>query len=229
MQKLIAASGLCSRRAAEELIRRGRVQVNGHPAELGMRASEEDEVRVNGKKVFEKEKIYLKLNKPAGYTCTNRKFEGERNVFDLLPGIKERLFVSGRLDKNSRGLVFLTNDGDLDERLTHPRFEHEKEYRLLAEGVSDRFPVADFLAACRRGFLVPEIGRVKMKAIDYLGKGEFRVILAEGKKRQIRRMLEKFGLGVLDLKRVRIGSLSLGNLPEGKWAHLTKKEIQDLM
>jgi pseudouridine synthase len=229
LQKFIAASGLCSRRAAEELIRQGRVRVNGYLAELGMRVSVEDEVLVSGKKLFVKEKIYLKLNKPIGYTCTNRSFKGEKNVFDLLPATDERLFVSGRLDKSSHGLVLLTNDGDLDEKLTHPRYEHEKEYLVRLENLPENFILSDFLVACRRGFPLPEIGRVKMKDIKYLGKNEFKVLLAEGKKRQIRRMFEKFSLRVIDLKRVRMASLLLGNLSTGKWAYLTKREIKDLM
>src|SRR6056297_2781176 len=133
LQKFLAETGHCSRRQAEELIKRGRVQVNGETAEPGQRVSEGDDVRVDEEVlVGPKEKIYIKLNKPAGYTCTNRKFSGEKNVFDLVPS-KEKLFVVGRLDKDSRGLVLLTNDGDWANQLSHPSFGCEKEYEVSFE------------------------------------------------------------------------------------------------
>ena len=130
LQKFIAQSGYCSRRQAEELIRLKKVLVNDELAELGMKVDQDSEVKVRGKKIaINKEKIYIALNKPKGYTCTNRQFEGERNVFNLVD-VAEKLFTVGRLDKDSRGLILLTNDGDLALKMTHPRFEHEKEYMV---------------------------------------------------------------------------------------------------
>ncbi|MBD3247999.1 pseudouridine synthase [Candidatus Falkowbacteria bacterium] len=229
LQKFISSSGYCSRRKAEELIRQGKVFVNGEKASLGMRVDEDDKVKVGKEEIRnKKEKIYVKLNKPAGYTCTNRKFRQEKNVFDLID-MEARLFVVGRLDKNSRGLLLLTNDGDMAERMTHPRYGHEKEYLLKAEGLYKDFDIKKMIASCRRGFDVEEIGMVKMEKIEYLGTGRFRVILCQGKKRQIRRMFEKFGLGIEDLKRIRINTLELSGLSEGKWAYLTEKEKKDLM
>lgn len=230
LQKFIASSGLCSRRKAEELIRKGQVFINGKRAELGMRAGEDDEVKVEGRKIKnKKDKIYIKMNKPAGYVCTNKSFSNEKNVFDLLKDLKKRLFIVGRLDKGTRGLVLLTNDGDITQRITHPRYGHEKEYVLKADGIYERFDINKFLKACKKGFEAQEIGKVNMKNIEYLGDGRFKAVLVQGKKRQIRKMFEEFGLKVNELKRIRINKLRLGDLPEGRWEYLTKKEINDLM
>lgn len=230
LQKFISSSGLCSRRRAEEFINQGKVVINGKRAELGMRAGKEDEVTVNGKKLEKKEKkIYIKLNKPIGYTCTNRKFKNEKNIFDIVKGLDQRMFVAGRLDKNTRGLTFLTNDGAMAERITHPRYGHEKEYILEVGGFYEDFDIKKFIRACLKGFEVLEIGKVKMKKIECLGENKFKVTLDQGKKRQIRRMFEKFGLGVKDLKRIKMNTLELGDLPEGQWSYLTEKEINDLM
>src|SRR3989339_1205689 len=140
LQKYISNSGHCSRRQAVELIRAGGVKVNGETAELGRKVSDIDTVEINGIKIINpKEKIFIVLNKPVGYTCTNRSFKGEKNVFELLPSEYRNLHVVGRLDKNSRGLVLLTNDGDYTLRATHPRYEHEKRYI-----VDFRFPILDF-------------------------------------------------------------------------------------
>ena len=220
LQKFIAESGYCSRRQAEELIRNKKVTVNGEVAELGVKVDENDEVKVRGKKiVLNKEKIYIVLNKPKGYTCTNRQFEGEKNVFDLVK-TKERLFVVGRLDKDSRGLVLLTNDGDLALKMTHPRYEHEKEY------IAEIFKFSNF-QIFKPERIVKEFiegvdigdgdGIVRAKKVQYLGENKFKIILTEGKKRQIRRMFEAVGCEIKDLVRVRIGKIELGNLAEGKF------------
>lgn len=229
LQKFIASSGLCSRRKATNLIEKGRVQVNGLVAELGMRVEDSDKVEVDGHEISQQDKLYIKLNKPAGYTCTNKKFKKEKNIFDIIRIFKKGLFSAGRLDKNTRGLALITNDGNLSNRLAHPSYGHEKEYLVRASGMYEGFDKEVFMKACKEGFAVPEIGVVKMKNIVYLGKNRFRTILVEGKKRQIRRMFEKFGLGVPDLKRVRVDKLTLGDLSEGEWRYLTEKEINDLM
>ena len=129
LQKFIASCGLCSRRKAEALIKQGRVRVNGRVIKKlsGQRVNENDKVKIDNKYLQPVKKIYIKLNKPIGYTCTNRKFKNEKNIFDLVK-YKERLFAVGRLDKASRGLILLTNDGKLAQKLMHPRYEHQKIY-----------------------------------------------------------------------------------------------------
>ena len=225
LQKYIAESGFCSRRRAEELIRQKKVKVNNEIAELGTRVSEKDEVVIAGKEIkLIKKKIYIILNKPAGYTCTNRKFKGEKNIFELVD-VKERLYTVGRLDKNSHGLVLLTNDGDLTEQLTHPRFEHEKEYLVKLKVKSEKFKVEEIIKSFRKGVDIGENEIGKAKNVEYLGDDKFRIILTEGKKRQIKRMFGALNLEVADLKRIRISSVKLGNLKRGKWIYLEKNEI----
>jgi 23S rRNA pseudouridine2605 synthase len=238
LQKFIAQSGYCSRRQAEELIRLKKVLVNDELAELGMKVDEDDEVKVNGQKLtLSKEKIYIILNKPKGYTCTNRKFTGEKNVFELLKtspqpsprtgeGEFSRLFVVGRLDKDSRGLVLLTNDGDLTQKLTHPKFEHEKEYIATILNYQLQITNDEIVRRLRKGVDIGEgDGVVRAKSLKYLGDNKFEIILTEGKKRQIRRMFRAVGCEIKDLVRVQIGNLQLGNLVEGKWRRLNSEEI----
>jgi 23S rRNA pseudouridine2605 synthase len=223
LQKFIAQSGYCSRRQAEELIRQKNVLVNDELAELGMKVDEDDEVKVRGKIIaINKEKIYIVLNKPKGYTCTNRQFEGERNVFELVK-TKERLFVVGRLDKDSRGLVLLTNDGDLTQKLTHPKFEHEKEYIATITNYQLQITNDEIVRRLRRGVDIGEgDGVVQAKDIKYIGDNKFKIVLTEGKKRQIRRMFGAVGCEIKDLVRVGIGSVRLGNLAEGKYKLINK-------
>jgi len=244
LQKFIAESGYCSRRKAEELIRQSVgahrhapvVLVNGELPELGMKVDEKDEVKILGKIIsLPKNKIYLKLNKPIGYVCTNKSFKEEKSVFELLPVDFRGLIIAGRLDKDSRGLLFLTSDGDLVARLTHPRYEHEKEY--IAEIFNNRpgLPTGKFSAegitkALKTGIDIGEgDGVVKAKQVKALGDNRFQIILTEGKKRQIRRMFRALGLEVKDLTRVRIGNLVLGDLKEGEWRELTNDEIDKLL
>jgi pseudouridine synthase len=238
LQKFIAESGYCSRRQAEELIRLKKVLVNNEPAELGMKVDEGDEVKVNGRKLaLSKEKIYIILNKPKGYTCTNRQFEGEKNVFELVD-VAEKLFTVGRLDKDSRGLVLITNDGDLTQKLTHPKFEHEKKYIIKIQnlkinpehsGQNDnlKLKIDGIVKKLMKGVDIGDgDGIVKVKDIKYIGDNNFEIILTEGKKRQIRRMFRAVGCEIKDLIRIGIGSLSLGNLAEGRWRKVDIDEIQ---
>lgn len=227
LQKFIARSGFCSRRKAEELIKQGKVFVNGKVATAGARAGEEDEVKIGGEKIgLPKEKIYIKMNKPVGYTCTTRRFKGEKNIFSLI-GRKERLFVAGRLDKDSRGLILLTNDGDLTQRITHPSFGHKKNY--LVELESSAINPEAIIKRFKVGIDIGEgDGLSVAKGVKYLGDKKFEITLGEGKKRQIRRMFGVLGLRVKDLVRVSIGTLELGDLPEGRWRPLRKKEIEEL-
>lgn len=233
LQKYIADSGHCSRRQAEELIRNKKVVVNGKTSELGMKVDDRDKIQVNNKNIAaQKEKVYIILNKPRGYTCTNRKFTGEKNVFDLVNtprptaaplkrGIETRLFVVGRLDKDSRGLVLLTNDGDLSLKMTHPRYGHEKEYIITISNfkflISKQF-INELILKLKKGVDIGEgDGVVKVKDAKYLGDNKFKIILTEGKKRQIRRMFKAIGCEIEDLVRVRIGRIELGNLAQGKF------------
>ncbi|HBA37021.1 TPA: pseudouridine synthase [Candidatus Falkowbacteria bacterium] len=228
LQKAIAASGYCSRRKAEELIRNDRVKINGQAATLGAKADpEKDKITINNRLISRAaDKIYLKLNKPIGYTCTNRHFPGEKNIFDLV-NLSERLFAVGRLDKDSRGLILLTNDGDLAQHLTHPKFEQEKNYEVKIAGQIDN---PDFIIKKLIGGL--DIGEgdglARAKNAKYLQNGLFVITLNEGKKRQIRRMFQSLGIKVRDLKRTTLGGLSLGTLSEGRWEYLPQEEIMRL-
>ncbi len=228
LTKIIARSGLCSRRQAEKLIKEGAVKINGQPAFVGQTATaEKDRIEVSGKVLKEAPKfVYLKLNKPAGYTCSNRHFPGEKNIFDLLK-TKERLFTVGRLDKDSRGLLLLSNDGQLALELTHPRYGHEKKYEIqLASDPENGQKIAKEL---EKGIDIGEgDGVVKAKNARYLQKGLFIIILSEGKKRQIRRMFSALNLQVKDLKRTAIGTLDIGRLKEGFYEELSQEEINKL-
>jgi pseudouridine synthase len=228
---VIASSGYCSRRKAEELIRAGRVTLNGYVAKLGERADETDEITVNKQKLSqESEKIYLMLNKPVGYTCTNRRFEGEKNIFALIK-TKARLFAVGRLDKDSRGLVLLTNDGDLAAKLTHPKFTSEKVYEVKVkddERLLKKASIDSVLRALRRGVDLGEgegLGFAKVAEYDY---GTFTLVLTTGRKRQVRRMFQGLRMHVTDLKRVMQSGLRLGNLAEGQYRELTEGEVKKL-
>jgi len=229
LQKYIAESGYCSRRKAEELIRLGKVFVNDKKAELGQKVDEKDIVKINNKIIsINQKKTYIILNKPREYTCTNKKFTGEKNVFELLPDEYKSLHIVGRLDKNSRGLVLLTNDGDLTLKLTHPRFEHEKKYIIkiknedkIRETDKLRIRNEEIIRIFTKGIDISDgDGIVKVKKIKTLSANKFEIILTEGKKRQIRRMFEALNLKVFDLKRVSIGKISLGDLKEGEWKEI---------
>lgn len=232
LQKFIASSGICSRRKAGDLIKQGRVMVNGKLAELGMRADESDKVEVGGKVLnLAGNKIYIKVNKPVGYTCTNQKFSGEKNIFelvDLKSSAEEsaRLFIVGRLDKDSRGLVLLTNDGEMAQWLAHPSFEHEKKYEVRiknrGEGIMNGREAEEIIRKFKNGV---DIGKdiseiARAKDVKYLGDNKFLVVLTTGKKRQIRRMFYSLGYDVEDLLRTGIGNLELGNLKEGEWEYV---------
>jgi pseudouridine synthase len=235
LQKIIAQSGYSSRREAERLIRAGAVKVNGQTAVVGQTADpDKDRVTVKNKLIGgEPEKIYIKLNKPAGYVSTSRAFPGEQNIFDLVR-TKERLFAVGRLDKESRGLMLLTNDGELTQRLTHPRFEHDKIYEVRAtprqsRGVQIGLSADQVTKKLRAGVDIGEgDGLARAKDAKYLQNGLFVITLNEGKKREIRRLFKAVGLETINLKRISLAGLTLGNLAEGKWTYLNKEEINNL-
>ncbi len=229
LQKAIAISGHCSRRQAEMLIRNGQVKINGELALIGVQADpEKDTITVKGRLLGNApKKTYIMLNKPIGYTCTNRHFAKEKNIFDLID-LDLRLFAVGRLDKDSRGLVLVTNDGDLTLKLSHPRFANEKDYEVKVkdEVINPELVIKNLLTGIDIG---DGDGVVKAAKAKYLQNGVFIITLNEGKKRQIRRMFSKLGTQVVDLRRIGLGGLSLGNLPEGKWDYLTPQEVTALL
>jgi 23S rRNA pseudouridine2605 synthase len=229
LQKIIARSGIGSRRACEKLIEQGLVTVNGQRAHLGMKANpEKDHIEVKGEVIRAAEKpVYIALNKPRGVISAAKSPDPRPTVLDLVdyPG---RLYPVGRLDIESEGLILLTNDGALTQRLTHPRFGHEKEYSVLVA----RRPDDKQLAAWRNGVVLEDGYRtkpVKVRITEAKGKGAWlRVIMREGRKRQIREMGRLTGLPIVKITRVRIGSLRLGDLKPRQWRHLTPDEITAL-
>lgn len=228
LQKFIAEAGVCSRRKAEDFIKDGLVMINDKVAKLGDRVDEHDEVLLDGVQIYRQEKlVYIVLNKPKGYTCTSRQFVDEKNIFDLV-NVKERLFVVGRLDKDSEGLILLTNDGALTQKITHPKYEHEKKYlvSIVSRGLEARIIQNEF----KQGIDIGDgDGIVKAKNIKAVGTDKFEIILTQGKKRQIRRMFGVLGCDVLALTRTKIGSLEMGDMKVGEWRYLSEAEVKSLM
>lgn len=228
LQKLLSAAGICSRRAAEGYITAGRVTVNGEMAELGRRADpERDDVRVDGRPLAAKaELVYLLLNKPRGYVTTLSDEKGRRTVAELVAGCGVRVYPVGRLDLDSEGLLLLTNDGELTQRLLHPSHEVSKTYHVSVFG-----PVAG--AAERLSAMTDlegeRISPAQVEVLRQTGRtAELSITIHEGKNRQIRRMCAACGLMVKRLRRVREHTLELGDLPPGKWRYLTPEETAAL-
>ena len=225
LQKLRASAGLCSRRAAEELITAGRVQVNGQTAALGEKADPDtDEITVDGVPLRQKsDHIYLMLNKPRGYVTTLSDEKGRPTVADLTANVGRRVFPVGRLDLQSEGLLLLTDDGALMQRLIHPSFEVSKTYLVTVAGEIKY--AAERLAAVRD--LDGEAIRPARVVPVRLGRETaiLQITIHEGKNRQIRRMCAACGLDVKRLRRVAEHSLVLGDLPQGEWRYLTDREV----
>lgn len=230
IQKYIASSGYCSRRQAEALVKSGKVKVNGQEVAMGYLVdSEIDSVCVKGENIQQSaKKIYIKLNKPKGFVCTTAKFKDEKSVLDLV-NLKDRLYPVGRLDKDSRGLVLLTNDGLVANKLTHPRYEHEKKYQVKVKENNIGGLVVENIIIRMKSGISSEGEVLKAKEVSIISPNTFELILAEGKKRQIRRMFKALDLNVEDLKRTSISTIQLGNLKEGEWSHLSKEEIEDIL
>ncbi len=222
LNKAISSTGFCSRREADALIEKGRVTINGQKAGLGDRVMPDDEVRVNGKLLTENDNlVYIMLNKPVGITCTtDTRFDD--NVVDFV-NHPERIFPVGRLDKPSNGLLLLTNDGDIVNKILRAGNKHEKEYIVKV----DRPVTDDFVK--RMGSGIPILDTVTKRCkVERISRFEFRIVLVQGLNRQIRRMCEYLGYEVVALQRIRIMNLELGNLPLGLWRDLTKDELQTL-
>lgn len=230
LQKILARAGYGSRRSCEELIKAGRVKVNGRVAELGAKADPaSDQITLDDQPISAPEKyVYLVLYKPRNVISAVNSPDRRKTVRDLVP-IAERIFPVGRLDVDSEGLVLMTNDGRLANRLTHPRYGHEKEYHVLVA----RKPDEEQLETWRRGVVLEDGFRTApapVRLLRHEGKGAWlRVVLKEGRKRQIRETASRIGLPVVKLIRVRMGSLELGSLQPGQWRYLTENELQDLM
>ena len=225
LQKYLSTAGVCSRRNGEELIQAGRVSLNGDVVtELGTKADPGvDLVEVDGKPIhIDQDLVYIALNKPKDYvaSCLHK---DEKIVIDLVD-VPQRVYPVGRLDKDSSGLLLLTNDGRLHHRLAHPSFDHEKEYVVTVSK-----PIPDgALAHMAEG--LPLMGtKTRPARIKRIFARRFRIVLQEGKNRQIRRMVRKVGNQVVDLKRIRIANIQLGKLSEGAWRHLTKTEMNRLL
>lgn len=222
INKFLSESGFCSRREADKLIAEGRVTLNGKVPEMGTKVGETDEVRVDGKLIQEKkaQSIYLAFNKPVGIECTTNT-EVRNNIVDYI-NYPERLFPIGRLDKASEGLIFMTNDGDIVNKILRARNNHEKEYIVTVDKpITDRF-------IQRMGNGVPILDTVTRKCkVEQLSKYVFKIILTQGLNRQIRRMCDYLGYEVKALKRIRIINISL-DVPTGRYRELTTAEIKEL-
>ena len=230
LEKFLSESGIASRRDAKKHISAGRVTVNGERVLIpGTHiAPQQDEIIFDGKQVGGKPKqIYLMLHKPAGYVTTVRDEQGRPTVMALVSDISERIYPVGRLDLDTEGLLLMTNDGDFAHRILHPSHEIQKTYVAWVEGQPNRREIQRL----RAGIEIEE-GVITSAQVDQIGRTErqaqFRIVIHEGKKRQIRRMFHAVGHDVLDLKRIRIGSLSLGRLVIGKHRFLTPAEIESL-
>lgn len=225
LNKYIADSGICSRRKADELIEKGLVKVNGETALMGTKVSSSDEVSVNGKIIKPvEEKVYLAFNKPVGITCTADS-DDETNVNDFI-NYPKRITYCGRLDKDSEGLLIMTNDGDIINKMMKAVNFHEKEYIVTV----DKKVTKGFVKRMSEGVYLEELDTTtrpcKVKAFD--DEYTFQIILTQGLNRQIRRMCEALGFKVKSLKRVRVMNITLGNLKPGKYRELNPQELKSL-
>lgn len=225
LNKYLALAGLCSRREADEWIEAGRVTVNGEMAKPGQKIRETDSVLVNGKSVSGKEDtVVLAYYKPVGVTCTSKDVHARKTVIEALK-YPIRLTYAGRLDKDSEGLLIMTNDGDLIEKLMTGRYYHEKEYVVKIE----KEITEDFLQKMAAGLYLPELKQTTRPCeVKKLGKYTFSICLTQGLNRQIRRMCKVLGADVKSLKRVRIGQITLEQLKPGEYRKMNPEEIPKL-
>lgn len=222
LQKFIASTSTVSRRTAEDLIVAGRVYVNGTQVmKLGTSIDPQvDQVRVNGKDLVPVTTFrYIAVNKPEGVTCTHAQYKSERTVYDIIPGVRD-LAIAGRLDKDSGGLLLLTNDGELVNQVTHPRYEHEKEYEFSTARPLDQ----EAYKALTQGVKLNE-GYARFDHMTTVGPATYRVVLHQGWKRQIRRMVGMVRGDLTRLTRVRINTLELGSLQPGEWREVKRSDI----
>jgi len=229
LARFLAMAGIESRRKCEELITAGRVSVDKEPVtDLAARVDpSRQDIRLDGERISAERRVYFLVNKPKGLLCTNYDPDGRPRVVDLFPKLKERLFTVGRLDENSQGLLVVTNDGDLAQRLAHPRYRVVKTYRVQVAGIPSPLLIKDL----ERGFYFAE-GKFKAdtaKLVKVKGQSAWiEITLSEGQNREIRRLLARIGHKVLVLERVALGSLRLGPLPIGAHRPLTPDEVKSL-
>lgn len=223
INKYLTEAGYCSRRAADKLIDQGRVTINGKVPELGTKIAPGDKVHVDGKQIDlpQEDFIYIALNKPVGIVCTTDNRVEKDNIVDFV-GHPKRIFPIGRLDKPSEGLIFLTNDGDIVNKILRAKNNHEKEYIVTV----DRTITDQFLKRMRNGLPILDTVTRKCK-VERINKRTFRIVLTQGLNRQIRRMCEYLNYNVVKLKRIRIMNVKL-DLPVGQWRDLTSKELKEI-
>ena len=223
LQKFLSSAGVASRRNAEELIKNKKVTVNSEIAVLGDKIDpDKDIIKVRGEMIKPAEaKIYLILNKPIGYTTTRSDRHAERTVYDLLPrNLKKVVWPVGRLDKTSCGLLILTNDGELTQELTHPKYQHEKEYLVRTSGELTEEKIKEL----EKGIKIDD-KKTSPAKIKLINSSEAKIIITEGQKRQVRRMLGEVNCRVTFLQRIRENKLQLSSLPSGKYKIISKSDI----
>lgn len=224
INKYLSEIGYCSRRAADKLLEEGRITINGNIPELGTKVSSKDDVRVDGKPVNRKQQakpVYLAFNKPRGIVCTTDTKREKNNIIDFI-NFKTRIFPIGRLDKPSEGLILLTNDGDIVNKILRARNNHEKEYMVSV----DKEITEEFIEAMSKG--VPILDTVTKECfVEKTGSKRFKIILTQGLNRQIRRMCEYLGYEVTRLQRKRIMNIKL-DIPVGEYRHLSNRELKEL-
>lgn len=226
LNKYLSDKGLVSRREADRMVTEGRIRVNGAPAVMGLKVSDEDEILIDGSPIAKQKtkKVIIAAYKPVGVVCTTRTFKGEENIVNMVD-YPTRLYPVGRLDKDSEGLIFLTNDGAFAEEVTKASGRHEKEYEVVVDReLEDRD-----LKRLEKGVYLKDLDRTTVPAkVVKKGDKRFSIILTQGLNRQIRRMCQTFGYEVLSLKRVRIMSVTLDGLKPGEWRELSGRETAAL-
>lgn len=223
LNKYISETGFCSRREADKLIEQGRVTINGQIPQMGSKVTAQDHVCIDGKPVGYKEKpVYIALNKPTGITCTTER-DVPGNIVDFI-GHSKRIFPIGRLDKPSDGLIFLTNDGDIVNKILRAGNNHEKEYVVRV----NKPITTEFIRHMSSGVNILDTVTLPCKVTQET-KYTFRIILTQGLNRQIRRMCETLGYDVFKLRRVRIMNITLDGIPNGQWRYLTDDEVQNIL
>ncbi|MBQ1377098.1 MAG: pseudouridine synthase [Lachnospiraceae bacterium] len=227
LNKYLSEKGICSRREADALTEAGQITVNGLPAVMGQKVTDKDDIKIRGRSINKKkpEKVILAVNKPVGVVCTTRSFPGEENIIEMVD-YESRLYPVGRLDKDSQGLIFLTNDGAFAEEVTRAAGNHEKEYEVTV----NKAVTEEFIRRLSKGIYLKDLNR-RTKSCKVLASGErkFRITLTQGLNRQIRRMCETCGYEVVTLKRIRIMNVELGNLKERAFRKLEGPELKALL
>lgn len=230
LQKYLAMCGVASRRAAEEIILQGRVKINGEKCTvLGTKVTDGDIVSLDGEEIrLEEKKYYIMLNKPVGYMTTVSDEEGRPTVMDLISDISKRIYPVGRLDCNTEGLLLMSNDGDFTYKITHPKHKLNKTYEVFVSGKAEK----NAIRKLEQGVFI-DGKKTAPAVVDIVDFGKNSALLTitihEGRNRQVRKMCASVGFKVMGLKRISEGGLSLGNLPLGKWRHLTEAEVKRIL